>query len=63
MAKRSQENDRQNRAAKRRDDNLKRGAQTEGHRLRGGELDADFADAESDSSVVTSRRDEKQSDS
>ena len=33
------------------------------HRLRGGELADDFADADADSSVAKSQRDEKQSDS
>jgi hypothetical protein len=33
------------------------------HRLRGGELEDDFADADADSCVVAHHRDEKESDS
>ena len=33
------------------------------HRLRGGELEDDFADADADSCVVARHRDEKESDS
>ena len=46
---------------------VKRGAPNRGvtgdHRLRGADFADDFADADADSSVVSSRRDDKESDS
>ena len=38
-------------------------AEAQPHRLRGGELADDFADADADSCVVARHRDEKESDS
>lgn len=63
MAKKQRATEAHQTASKPHDDRLNRRAASANHRLRGTEFTDDFVDADADSSVVVTHRDDKQSDS